>query len=378
MNELINGEALQALKEIQSNTIDAVVTDPPYGLSQLKTKEFIKVLTEWSNGDDSYVPPNKKGFMGESWDGFVPPPALWKEVYRVLKPGGHALVFAGSRTQDLMGLSMRIANFESRDCLHWVYGSGFPKSQDIGKMVDKKLGNEREIIGRNPNSREKCDKSNTLYESGTVGKTAYITKGHTEFEGWGTTLKPAYEPILVMRKPLEGTVVKNVLKHKTGGLNIDACRIESDESWKSTHQPNDSIGTFKTKLRTVESHPLGRFPSNIIFSNSETLETLERQSSGATRFFYCPKASKKEKQAGLSDPNTHKTVKPIALMEYLVRLVTPANGTVLDPFMGSGTTGIACGKEGFNFKGIEISTEYYDTACERIDHFSFADQSDEN
>lgn len=335
MINLIKGDSLESLKGFKAESFDSVVCDPPYGLSQIKIDEFKKTLRQWVVGNTNYTP-KKKGFMGHEWDGFVPPPALWEEVYKVLKPGGHALVFAGTRTQDLMGLSLRLANFEIRDCIHWVYGSGFPKSQNIGKMVDKKLGNEREVIGRNPNSREACDKSNTLYKSGTVGKTAMITRGHTEWEGWGTTLKPAYEPILLVRKPLIGTVVQNVLEHRTGGLNIDACRVEGD-----------------------------RFPPNIIFADTGEADCpvneIELQAN-AKRFFYCPKAGKKERGEG----NTHPTVKPIELMRYLTRLVTPTGGQVLDPFMGSGSTGIACKREGFGFTGIELNEEYFFIAEARI------------
>lgn len=362
--KLVNADSLEFLKTLPDNCVDSVVCDPPYGLSQLKQKEFLKVLSEWASGNYNYTP-KKKGFMGQTWDGFIPSPSLWIEVLRVLKPGGHALVFAGSRTQDLMGLSLRIAGFEIRDCIQWVYGSGFPKSHNIGKAVDKALGNEREVVGTK--------------ERGSVETT---TKGTLKWEGWGTSLKPAYEPILLVRKPLNGTVVQNILEHGVGGINIDECRIgdivqDTSKNGRSPDKHKSTVYESGLKENFEGQITVGRFPSNITFSPHDgedcPVEVLDEQSPNASRFFYCAKASKSEKesnQVGKDSKrfNIHPTVKPIKLMQYLVRLITPKGGAVVDPFMGSGTTGIACVKEEFDFLGIELNKEYFEIAKLRIEN----------
>jgi DNA modification methylase len=301
--KLLLGDCLVRLKEFPDNSVDSVVTDPPYGLS----------------------------FMGKKWDYDVPSVAIWKEVLRVLKPGGHLLSFGGTRTYHRMVVNIEDAGFEIRDQLQWLYGSGFPKSLNVGKQLD------------NP-----------------------------EMEGMGTALKPANEPIVLARKPLsEATVAANVLKWGTGGLNIGACRIGTE---------------------TISTH-VGRFPANLILDETaaamldEQTGMLSKQGSpklkdsvgkmygggtkdssffgdtgGASRFFYVAKASKSEK----GKENTHPTVKPIKLMIYLIKLVTPPNGVVLDPFMGSGSTGVACVAEKVDFIGIEQSAEYLEIASKRI------------
>lgn len=367
---LINGDSLQVLKDFESNSIDAVVSDPPYGLSQITTKQFANCMLKWCTDDDSYMP-SSKGFMGKSWDSFVPPPSLWKEVFRILKPGGHALIFAGSRTQDLMGLSLRLAGFEMRDVIQWIYGEGFPKSLNIGKAIDKIQGNERKNLGRNPNSRENAKKEKSLYALGTSGKTGFITKGESQWEGYGTALKPAYEPALLVRKPVQGSIAQNVLDHGVGGLNIDGCRIETNEilgrlkgGFGNAMVGANNYSNFNSIGITKEG---GRFPSNVIL-NEETENTEWK------RFFYCAKASREEREEGLNGNqdriNIHPTVKPIDLMQYLCRLITPPNGVVLDPFMGSGSTGIGAVKEGFNFIGIEREKEYFEIAKARIRYWS--------
>jgi|DEB0MinimDraft_6_1074348.scaffolds.fasta_scaffold11881_2 site-specific DNA-methyltransferase (adenine-specific) len=363
---------MEVLKDLPSESIDSVVTDPPYGLSQISTKQFNECMIKWCTDDRSYMP-KSKGFMGKSWDSFVPPPSLWDEVYRVLKPGGHALIFAGSRTQDLMGLSLRLAGFEMRDVIQWIYGEGFPKSLNIGKAIDKIQGNERKVIGKDKNfGATKKEKGKTTY--GDYEGSWNITKGESQWEGWGTALKPAYEPALLVRKPVQGSIAQNVLDHGVGGINIDGCRIETNEilgrlkgGFGNAMVGANNYSNFNSIGITKEG---GRFPSNVIL-NEETENTEWK------RFFYCAKASREEREEGLNGNqdriNIHPTVKPIDLMRYLCRLITPPNGTILEPFMGSGSTGIAAVKEGFNFIGIEREEEYFEIAKARIEYWSNID-----
>jgi site-specific DNA-methyltransferase (adenine-specific) len=234
---IINGDSNDEIKKLEDNSIDALVTDPPYGLSNISHSSFMDCLSKWSSGEYGYTP-SSKGFMSKSWDGFVPPPSIWKEVYRVLKPGSHGLVFAGSRTMDLMGLSLRIAGFEIRDCISWLYGSGFPKSHDVSKAIDKLKGEEREIVGKRSEATLKAmqrfkeqdgrEKRTDFSDIGFI--TAPSSKEAKQWEGFGTALKPAYEPALLIRKPFKSSVAQNVLEHGTGALNIDGCRIESDDN----------------------------------------------------------------------------------------------------------------------------------------------------
>jgi DNA modification methylase len=345
--KLINGDSFEELKQLENDSIDSVVTDPPYGLSQVSSKAFNKCMLKWCTDDRSFMP-KVKGFMGKSWDAFVPPPSLWDEVFRVLKPGGHALVFAGSRTQDLMGLSLRLSGFEIRDCIQWIYGSGFPKSLNIGKQLE-------------------------------------------EWEGWGTALKPSFEPAILVRKPFRGSVAQNVLDHGVGGINVDGCRIETleDLARQSPIREITNSHTFSIRQQPSLGHEGGRWPSNVLISEDIKEEW--------TRFFYCPKASREEREMGLDGfaevsggtyegrcdgslggpipkrKNIHPTVKPIDLMRYLCRLITPPGGTILEPFMGSGSTGIGAIKEGFNFIGIEREKEYFDIAKARIEYWTSID-----
>ena len=332
MMNLINGDSQEELKKMSADSIDAVVCDPPYGLSSITTQQFNECMLKWCTDDRSFMP-RSTGFMGKSWDGFVPPPALWDEVYRVLKPGAHALIFAGSRTQDLMGLSLRLAGFEIRDCIQWIYGSGFPKSLNIGKAVDK-------------------------------------IQGSSKWEGWGTALKPAFEPAILIRKPIKGTVASNVLEHGVGGINIDGCRIATSDDLGNglvNHNKKTSHYTFTMNPILIVGHKGGRWPTNVIMD--QQVECGEWK-----RFFYCAKASRQEREQGLdgdgSRVNIHPTVKPIDLMRYLCRLITPRNGIILDPFLGSGSTGIAAIKEGFNFIGIEREQEYFEIAESRINYWT--------
>lgn len=413
--QILQGKSEQILKTLPDNSVDSIVTDPPYEL----------------------------GFMGKAWDntGIAYNVALWKECLRVLKPGGHLLAFGGSRTYHRMAVAIEDAGFEIRDMIEWVYGSGFPKSLNVGKAVDKLQGNEREIVGKNLNDREK--RNNILSDYGLQGGVgnSEITKGTSPFEGYGTALKPAHEPICMARKPLsEKTVAENCLKWGTGGINIDGSRVEgekgngvwgsSNKTCKPTFCDSDTLHEFKS-----EQHPQGRFPANFIHDGSDEVlalfpnnagaaapvssgksgksngiysdfankgddgRTFHNDSGSAARFFYCAKASKSERNEGCEaleekdridyggfhseqglinnnrNPenrtkhhNNHPTVKPVSLMRYLVKLVTPAGGTTLDPFGGSGTTLVAAIQEGFNCIIIEELPEHIEIINARSAH----------
>jgi site-specific DNA-methyltransferase (adenine-specific) len=374
---LILGDSLEVLKELEDNSVDSIVTDPPYGLS----------------------------FMGRKWDYDVPSQEIWEECLRVLKPGGYLLAFAGTRTQHRMAVRIEDAGFEIRDMIAWVYGSGFPKSLNIGKAVDKLQGNERVEIGRTergnaPSMLGKSDPNSPNYDGTTFGVgTTIHTKGTSPYEGYGTSLKPALEPITVARKPIsEKTVAENVLKYGTGGINIDGCRVEEQGRFPANliHDGSDEVvGLFpNTKSGAVKNTTNNFNGSNNVNIGGGMLspENSYGDSGSASRFFYCAKASKSERNKGLEGfeekqyshdgrekeienafqrnksvaTNNHPTVKPISLMQYLVRLVTPKGGTVLDPFMGSGTTGIGAKLEGFDFIGIEREAEYIKIAEARI------------
>ena len=236
---------MEVLKDLEDNSIDSVVSDPPYGLSQISTQVFNECMLKWCTDDRSFMP-SSKGFMGKSWDSFVPPPSLWDEVYRVLKPGGHALIFAGSRTQDLMGLSLRLAGFEMRDCVQWIYGSGFPKSLNIGKAVDKMQGHKTGNQGYIPNYK------NSTHGKGFGGghkieKYKGTSKEAKQWEGWGTALKPAYEPALLVRKPFRGSVAQNVLEYGVGGINVDGGRIDTDQDLSFSKSEKKGVTNFNTK-----------------------------------------------------------------------------------------------------------------------------------
>ena len=441
MFELKHGDCLDVLRTMADNSIDAIVTDPPYGLS----------------------------FMGKRWDYDVPDEAVWRECLRVLKPGAHLLAFAGTRTQHRMAVRIEDAGFEIRDMIAWVYGSGFPKSLDVSKAIDRQRhdteqvlkvttwlcsavkqsgkthahilqafgfnqgsgtvghwtattqgsqpavptldqipklldvlgislddvpddireliwtlnGNkgqpgaawfEREVVGcvtkgSSPLPNNHNGRWNDGQEDGTFDITAPATPAAKEWAGWGTALKPALEPITVARKPIVGTVANNVMTWGTGGVNVDGSRIPCESGQ-------------------------GRFPANLIHDGSE--EAVLGMG-GSSRYFYCAKASKRDRDEGCEGmdkirtgamsatadgsmltssgnerttarANHHPTVKPTDLMRYLCRLVTPPNGTVLDPFMGSGSTGKAAILEGFRFIGIEREAEYLEIARARIDH----------
>ncbi len=428
------GNSLEVLPTLANNSIDAVVCDPPYELTSARP------------GGRSPATEGKvmKGFMGMEWDGsgIANNPALWAEVLRVLKPGGHLLAFSGSRTYHRMTCAIEDAGFEVRDQIMWLYGSGFPKSMDVSKAIDKTLGVAREqlaprsVIGHQRNignRRPYMDDPNHTTDSDIPA-----TAAAAAWQGWGTALKPAHEPICVARKPLAKglTVAANVLEHGVGALNIDASRIASTdgqlaEKYASAQnagaRANSVYGIDERDRAGSAPHDAGRWPANIIHDGSDEVAALfpaagggdkrgqcdGRRSGGfgdvgaangdgkpnaavyadigsAARFFYCAKASRSDRHSGLDAPgvkfthgghmrevenmgaerggNHHPTVKPIDLMAYLCRLVTPPGGTVLDPFMGSGSTGKACMREGFRFVGIDMTPEYVEIAKARIAH----------
>lgn len=435
--EIHHGDNLEWLRSQPDNSIDSFVTDPPYGLG--KEPDMVKCLQDWI--DHGYhVPSAKKGFMGREWDAFVPQPIFWKDVFRVLKPGGHVVSFGGTRTYDLMVLAMRLAGFEIRDQLIYAYGGGFPKSHNVGKSVDKLLGNERtaiEVSGQKGGWHH----SGTMNDDGWEGNEQVVTKGNSEFEGFGTALSPSHEPIVLARRPLEKglTIAQNVLKWGTGALNIDGCRIgvDGERPYRSVAELNPSVeyqgtalvgrldGTLKTS-KADGGTSQGRWPSNLLLANVPDVIGLfpatgkSGKASGPTRgkmgtqgifggangdmgesafygdsgsasryffradllpieqdelnlpihvkVFYCSKPSKYERQLGKVTEGSHPTVKPVALMHHLVTLVTPPNGVCCDPFLGSGTTGIATMLAGPNirFKGIEMTAEYIPIATDRI------------
>lgn len=405
--EIVCGDSVEVLRSLPDASIDSVVTDPPYGLGREPTPaELAAIVRAWILGEAHEI--KGRGFMGKSWDAFVPAPEVWRECLRVLKPGGHLVAFAGTRTQDLMGLALRLAGFEIRDCLQWIYGTGFPKSLDVSKAIDGHLGSAREVIG--PGKYAARGRVNRLgiygdapaSETETETETAPGSPEAAQWAGWGTALKPAYEPILLCRKPLEGTVATNALAHGTGGINVDGCRIESGARplvQFSGEKPNTEEYRFGGS-RAVGETELGRWPANVILDEpaGALLDAQAGDRGGASRFFYCAKAARSERERGLDDlpirtggeltdreddsaglespragagrsggrRNVHPTVKPVALMRWLVRLVTPPGGLVLDPFAGSGTTGIAAIAEGFGFGGIEREAEYVEIAQRRL------------
>lgn len=419
--KLMNGSNIELLKKIPDNAVDSVVTDPPYGLS----------------------------FMNKKWDHDVPSVEFWKEVYRVLKPGGHVLSFGGTRTYHRMAVNIEDAGFEIRDQIQWIYGSGFPKSHNIANSIDKKNGapnRGRAIPTASTYQASDIEEKNKL-TSNKVDRYVSRTEESAGYEGWGTALKPANEPICVARKPLsEKTIADNVLKWGTGGINIEGCRIgtelishgTSKADIRGSNGLDASISGSRPPLQVEEVITEGRFPANVIF-DEEAGQILDEQSGiskpskgrtgikggspihqsslsvdvegrwpadnggGASRFFYCAKVSKKERNAGCGDlqekedkgsiglrtiggtplyekgsseiinkrvsKNNHPTVKPIKLMAYLCRLVTPENGLVLDPFMGSGSTGVAARLEGFRFCGMELDPGYFEIASARIEAY---------
>jgi len=408
---IIQGDSLIKLKELPENSVDSIVTDPPYGLVSI-VKRFGKESSAPAKfGTDGAFQRTSKGFMGKEWDGsgIEYNVELWEQCLRVLKPGGHLLAFGGSRTYHRLASAVEDAGFEIRDQIMYVYGSGFPKSHNISKALDKVTGTQSKGFSQAGDDGRKAElKQDKSFRSDYGYKFEPTNDDAKKYEGWGTALKPAHEPIVVARKPLsESTIAENVLKWGTGGINIDGCRVEYQgkadfENTLKSNTGNIAGGTFKcssTKLAKEEViNPQGRFPANFLHDGSDEVVGLLGE---PARFFYCAKASKKDRNEGLEGfeekemyvadndhgnlghymimkaggkigdkqmtKNHHPTVKPTALMQYLVRLVTPKGGTVLDCFMGSGSTGKACKLEGFDFIGIELDPEYCKIAEARIE-----------
>jgi site-specific DNA-methyltransferase (adenine-specific) len=446
LDRIICGDCLEEQKKLPDKSIDAIVTDPPYELA----------------------------FMGKKWDasGIAYNVDMWGECLRVLKPGGHLLAFGGARTYHRMACAIEDAGFEIRDSLHWVYGSGFPKSLSIGKALDKMAGAEREVIGFGTNGMGRMNQNNAKagyrpnpYSDGIDGVpiTAPASDLAKQWSGWGSALKPAHEPIVLARKPMDGcTIAENVLRWGCGGLNVDGCRICTKEDTRrassgfyGTGECFHNSDAYKFNAIENKPQPTGRFPANLIHDGSEVVlaefakagESKSQRSmrglagrhdpgqgpehnrikpysnsvrghddeGSPARFFQsCPfteedipaflyyaKASRAEREKGLegmpiSDKrsqygdglnsatkirtekqsvdgvdrgvihNGHPTVKPLALMRTLCRLITPPGGLILDPFAGSGTTCMAAKSEGFHYVGIELSPEYCEIARKRV------------
>jgi site-specific DNA-methyltransferase (adenine-specific) len=355
------------MAEMPDNSVDAVVCDPPYHLTSIVErfgKEDAAPVRTPEGGTGAYARA-ARGFMGQTWDGGDVAFRLetWREVLRVLKPGGYLLAFSGSRTYHRMTCAIEDAGFEIRDQIMWVYGSGFPKSLDVSKTIDRAAGVEREVVGERKTfkgqGRAEFDQL-AGSEATVVPVTVPATDAARQWSGWGTALKPAHEPICMARKPLIGTVAANVLAHGTGAINVDGCRVGTE----STVRPNGPIGFHGGGSGGVGGSDAGRWPANFIHDGSDEATAGLGE---AARFFYCAKASRSDREDGLHGERCpHPTVKPTDLMRYLCRMVTPPGGTVLDPFMGSGSTGRGAVLEGFNFIGIEMNEDYLAIARARI------------
>lgn len=361
---LVCGDCLQAFPTMEPDSLDACVTDPPYGLA----------------------------FMGARWDHNVPGAEYWRAILRILKPGAHLVAFGGTRTYHRMACAVEDAGCEIRDTLSWLYGSGFPKSMNVAKKIDARvgaagaLGDAKSVLRTRQQGNGKLPgwDSPSMHGDGVENYAREYLPGSDEgriWKGWGTALKPACELIVLARKPLsETTVAANVLRWGTGALNIDGCRLEAEKRPQFDSRDTGCRPGYGGGLRgsaRIGMQVLGRWPANVCHDGSDDVINGFPASNGQSpaRFFYCGKASGSEREDGLSGPelpqgmdrrNLHPTVKPTALMQWLVRLVTPPGGTVLDPFMGTGSTGRACAREGFGFVGIELDAGYVEIARRRI------------
>lgn len=462
--QVVCSDCLEYMKTMPENSVDSIVTDPPYGLEFMGAewdapwKSDDHVGKTWDSGMSEVVMadgykrlkrpsfentqnvrcrkcgkwklssnpctcaepdfPNIKLSNMRTFQQYMTP--IFAEAIRVAKPGAHLLCFGGTRTFHRMACAIEDAGWEIRDCIMWVYGSGFPKSMDVSKAIDKALGAERkkrsgdgEHIGNvDFGMKNRCPKCGKPYFSADPCKCPRedkvpVTDQAKEWDGWGTCLKPAWEPIIVARKPLDGTVAKNVLKWGVGAMNIDACRVATNDEL-STHGDSQSLQMRNNKVygtygsvghAQTEGQKLGRFPANLVHDGSQMVLDLFPQSKGqqgdvtgsepsrptdgvcygeynerqafakrgdsgsAARFFYCAKASKKDRGEG----NNHPTVKPTELMKWLVKLVTPEGGVVLDPFAGSGTTLVAAKMLGRDCIGIEREKEYVEIIKRRLE-----------
>lgn len=424
----INADCLVAMGRMKDNTIDSIVTDPPYGISfmgkDFDNPKMMGTTPVLHGGLGRYEKGEKRPEYAKcdmvKFQEYMTP--IFKEALRIAKPGAYLLAFGGSRTYHRLACAIEDAGWDVRDCIMWAYSSGFPKSMDISKAIDKKLGKERtEVVGVKPGHENFVGKTTHSLNSGwsrpwasdpeAVERYHHVMAPASEeaknWNGWGTCLKPAYEPIVVARKPPEGTIADNVLKYGVGGLNIEACRVpyesEDDKAsarpqGKATSKVGALAGGMENDRDRTEfdvKDTSGRFPANLIHDGSDEVLTCfpdnvkggswnntkgarhfenngkpteytnkgsDKSVGSAARFFYCAKASKKERGEG----NVHPTVKPMKLMKYLVQLVTPEGGTVLDPFMGSGTTGVAALELGDKFIGIEKEPDYFKIAEKRV------------
>lgn len=357
-----HGDSLQLAKQLPGVSIDAIVTDPPYGI----------------------------GFMGKGWDHKVPGPEFWAEFLRIAKPGTHLLAMGGTRTFHRLMVAIEDAGWEIRDTLSWMYGQGFPKSLDVSKAIDRALGLERETGPVDPSRAGRLvnQKGEYTTAAGWSAGNRSVTidppasDAARQWDGWGTALKPAWEPIVLARKPLNHNVAANVLEHGTGAMNVDGCRIGS--RWPANVAlDEEAAAALDAQSGMLKSGAPGRRRKpHETTAMSGTLGLRDRaevgyaDSGGASRFFYCAKARTSEREAGLTpEPgekraNKHPTVKPLDLMRWMVRLVTPPGGIVLDPFCGSGSTGCAAVLEGARFIGIEKDADSVQTARQRIAHWA--------
>jgi len=388
---LIHGDALEVLSGLDADSVDAVVTDPPYGLSA--PPDVAAVLRHWLAGET--YEHGGSGFMGKGWDSFVPGPLVWSQVARVLKPGGHAVVFAGSRTVDLMGIACRLGGLAVRDCGVWCTWQGFPKSTDIGKEIDRLHGAEREVVGRGASGRTAIFRA--LGGSGGIPGhdiTAPATEDAKRWDGWGTGLKPAAEYWLLLRKPLsESSIARNVLRWGVGGLHLDACRFKpGDPMWpggddaetmgRKNPGRSDVFGSavYGGGRPQQTLNAAGRFPANLV--RVPKASRAEREAgcleAGIEPIAGHDAVGRAEGSAGVDNPragagrtaggvrNHHPCVKPLRLMRWLVRLVTPPSGLVVDPFCGSGSTLVAAAAEGMDGIGVDLSMEYLRIARARV------------
>ena len=435
--KLYQGSMLDMLEVIAPNSIDSIVTDPPYGLTSITKRFGNENAAANVYGRDGSFQRLTRGFMGKEWDGsgIELNPDTWRKCYTVLKSGGYLLAFGGTRTFHRIACAIEDAGFEIRDTIMWLYGSGFPKSMNIGLAIDKKNGVESKVIGFGKSGAAETH-TKTLHSVSEITGTGWfggeyeIRQAQNEWAGWGTALKPAYEPVIVARKPCEGSCVDNVMRYGVGGLNIDGCRVGDDVITTNGARKNPMAGDERTgkalgmfqETEALNIDHCGRYPANVIltYDESDKAEVCggmpETKSNGgkasmpemsggemgicnfqtigakrietdytcpmdegsAARYYYCAKASKRDRDEGLelfensSHKNTHPTVKPTDLMQYLIRLVTPPSGTILDPFNGSGSTGKAAMYEnkdrgaGYRYIGIELTAEYLPIADARI------------
>lgn len=377
--DLYSGDCLEVLRKLPDNSVGSVVTDPPYGLSPIKQEKVNEVLIKWISGDREAMPTGK-GFMAMDWDRFVPPPAVWDEVLRVLKPGGYMAVFSAPRTQHLMGLSLSLAGFEIKNTLYWLFGSGFPKGQSISKQIESTLVNGK----ANSRSLRKTEMegdgaaySLTGKNNGIMGEVreydrkefTATTKEAQRWEGYNTQLKPAAEPILLVQKPIEETYAKNTLNWGVGGLNIDACRVPTEGKLVRPSISRDDNDVFGKGLGAgVQKEPAGRFPANVLLDES-AVEELGEASQYFPVFKYNAKANKAERPSYVNDEGkkiAHPSVKPQSVLDWLVNLITPPGEQVLDLFAGTGGVGLSAEKNGSPCILIENHPPYLPLIAEKV------------